>query len=316
MCFLGGFMEIGDLPGVGPSTEEKLRNAGIETIESLSVLSPGELSEIAEIPESTAKKIINAAKESLDILYETASKLYEQRKKVGHISTNSKALDGLLGGGIETQSITEVYGRFGSSKTQLAFQLAVMVQLPPEKGGLNGNCLYVDTENTFRPERVAQIAKAKGLDIKEALERIFVMRPHSSDEQIAYIEGASKFIKENNIRLIIVDSLTSYFRSEYIGRGQLAERQQKLNKHMHTLHRWAEIYNLAVFVTNQVMEKPDVLFGDPTAPIGGNVVGHSATFRLYLRKGKGNKRIAKLVDSPHLPDGEVVYSVTENGIED
>ncbi|HZX33798.1 MAG TPA: DNA repair and recombination protein RadA [archaeon] len=200
--------------------------------------------------------------------------------------------------------------------TQWCFQTAVTVQLPIEKGGLEGNCLYIDSENSFRPERIAVIAEAQGLNPEEAMKNIFVARAYNSDHQMLLAEKAESLIKEKNVKLLIVDSLMAQFRAEFIGRGTLAERQQKLNKHMRTLQKLAEMHNVAVLVTNQVMERPDVLFGDPTVPVGGNIVAHASKTRLYLRKSKEDKRVAKLVDSPSLPDGEAVYRVTETGIVD
>ena len=148
------------------------------------------------------------------------------------------------------------------------------------------------------------------------MKNIFVARAYNSNHQMLVADKAAEIIKEKNIRLVIVDSLTSQFRSEFVGRGQLSDRQQKLNSHMRLLQKIAELYNIVVFVTNQVMSRPDVLFGDPTDAIGGNVVKHASKTRIYLRKGSGSKRIAKLVDSPSLPDGEAIYQVTENGITD
>jgi len=305
-----------DLPGIGPQTAEKLIQAGYKTMESIAVASPMELVEVAGIGEATAGKAISAARENLEMGYETADKIAERRKNIGKISTGSKELDSLIGGGIETQSITEVYGQFASGKTQWAFQLCVMTQLPKDKGGLAGNVLYIDSENSFRPERVIQVAKAKNLDPEKVLKNILVARAYNSDHQMLLAEKSPEIIMEKNIKLVIVDSLTSQFRYEFMGRGQLSDRQQKLNKHMHTLIKLAEMYNVAVLVTNQVMSRPDILFGDPTAPIGGNIVGHNSKTRLYLRKAKEDKRVAKLVDSPSLPDGEAIYKITEKGIED
>ena len=307
---------IEDLPGDGPTTAEKLRSAGYTTLEAIAVASPAELVEVAEIGEGTAIKIINAAREALEMSWITAKELMERRRAVGRISTGSKNLDSLIGGGVETQSITEFYGKFGSGKTQICHQLSVNVQLPPEKGGLNGAALYIDTENTFRPERILQMAEAVGLNPEQALQNIYVARAYNSDHQMLLVEKAREIIEERNIRLIVVDSLTAHFRAEYVGRGALAERQQKLNRHIHALQHLADAYNLAVVVTNQVMARPDVLFGDPTEPVGGHVLAHAATYRVYLRKAKGPKRIARLVDSPHLPEGEVVFQITPEGIRD
>lgn len=198
--------------------------------------------------------------------------------------------------------------------TQLGLQLAVNVQLPVDKGGLNGKALIIDTEGTFRPERIQQLAEAKGLDSKKALDNIFVGRAFNSDHQMLLVDKAEEIIKEKKIKLIVVDSLTSAFRSDYTGRGTLANRQQKMNRHMHKLQKLADIHNIAVYVTNQVMSRPDILFGDPTAPIGGHILGHNATFRIYLRKSKGEKRIARLIDSPNLPEGEAIFLVKTEGI--
>jgi len=200
--------------------------------------------------------------------------------------------------------------------TQLAFQLCVNAQLPREKGGLEGSVLFIDSENTFRPERITQIAKAAGLDPETVLKNIHYVRSYNSDHQMLLVDKADEIIKKNNVRLVIVDSLTASFRSDYVGRGTLAARQQKLNKHVHALLRLADLYNIAIYVTNQVMDRPDILFGDPTAPIGGHVLAHSSTYRVYLRRSKETRRIAKLVDSPNLPDNECVFTVTENGLGD
>ncbi|MFH0832147.1 MAG: DNA repair and recombination protein RadA [Candidatus Aenigmatarchaeota archaeon] len=305
-----------DLPGVGPKGAKKLKDAGFEDLMSIAAASSKELANVCEIGEATAEKIIEAARDKLDMGFKTASDFLEKRKEIGRITTGSKTLNDLLGGGVETQAITEAYGAFGSGKTQLGFQLAISVQLPKEKGGLNGRCLLIDTESTFRPERIEQVATAMGLDPKKVLKNIFVARAYNSDHQIVLVEKAKDMIRENNIKLIIIDSMMSHFRSDYTGRGELAPRQQKLNRHLHELQKIADIYNIAIYITNQVMARPDMLFGDPTAAIGGHVLGHASTFRLYFRKSKQTKRIARLIDSPSLPEGEAIFSVTEKGIED
>lgn len=308
---------IDNLPGVGPATAEKLREAGYTDIMSIAVASPKELSDAAEIGDATAAKIIQKARKEADVgKFETGSALLEKRAKVGHLTSGSKTFDELLGGGFETQSITELYGEYGSSKTQIAHQLCVSVQLPLEKGGLNSHAFFIDTENTFRPERIIQMANAFELDPDEVLEKIHVARAYNSSHQMLLVDKVKKLSKETPASLLIVDSLTAHFRAEYIGRGALADRQQKLNKHMHDLLRWSDLNNGIVCVTNQVSSKPDAFFGDPTRPIGGHIVGHTATFRIYLRKSKGPKRIARLIDSPHLPEGEAVFTVGEDGIRD
>ncbi|QSZ66586.1 DNA repair and recombination protein RadA [Methanofollis aquaemaris] len=323
-----GSLDLEDLPGVGPTTADKLREAGYATVESIATASPADLAEAAEIGESSAKKVIKAARELADIGgFKTGIAVLEERKEVKKLKTFVPEFDDLLGGGFETKSISEVYGEFGSGKSQIAHQMAVNAYLPEELGGLGGSCVYIDTENTFRPERVEQMVKGLELEdeeyevppLEEFLEHIHVAKGYTSDHQMLLVESARDLaneLKESEypVRLIVVDSLTAHFRAEYAGRGTLSVRQQKLNRHMYDLAKLAEEHNAVVLVTNQVQSNPGVFFGDPTKPIGGNIVGHAAKFRLYLRKSKGGRRIAKLVDSPNLPEGEAAFVVEEGGL--
>ena len=254
-----------DIPGVGPAIAEKLHEAGYNDMMSIAVASPADLAEKCDIGEKKAADIIEGAKLCADVGgFETGVEILERRKSILKLSTGSRAFDELLGGGFESQAIVELFGEFGSSKTQLCFQLAVNATLPEDQGGLDSEVVIIDTENTFRPERIEQMARYLGADPEETL----------------------------------------------------AERQQVLNRHMHDLLTFATMNNAVIAVTNQVAAKPDAFFGDPTRPIGGHIVGHASTFRIYLRKGKAGKRVARLVDSPNLPEGEAVYSVTEDGIKD
>ncbi|MGA8543225.1 MAG: DNA repair and recombination protein RadA [Thermoplasmata archaeon] len=304
-----------DLPGVGSTTADRLREAGYTDLMELAVASPGDVAEAAEIGTAIAQKIIGEARRRADVgQFESGTTLLERRKKLGRVTTNSKALDELLGGGVETQAITEFSGEFGTGKTQLAHQIAVDIQLPPDQGGLSSEVVYIDTESTFRPERIVDMAKGVGLDPAEALGRIHVARAYNSNHQMLLVQKAQELAREKPIRLLVVDSLTAHFRAEYLGRAELAPRQQLLNKHLHELLRFADAYNAAIVVTNQVSVRPDVLFGDPTRPIGGNIVAHAATYRVYLRKSKPPRRIARLIDSPNLPEGEAVFSLTTEGI--
>jgi len=203
---------------------------------------------------------------------------------------------------------------FGSGKTQIAFALCVQCQ----KQDPTAVAVFIDTENTFRPERLIELAKGAGLNPEQVLENVKIARAYNSDHQMLLTEKVGDLITKQglNVKVVIVDSLTAHFRAEFIGRGTLAERQQKLNKHMHELLRVADKYNVLVYVTNQVMSRPDVFFGDPTTAIGGHIVAHASTFRVYLRKGKKGSRVAKLVDSPNLPDGEAAFMVETPGLRD
>jgi len=492
---------IEELPGVGPATAEKLREAGLNDLMAIAVASPQTLADIAEIGTGIAQKIILAAREAVDVGgFETGDVILERRKSVARLTTGSKALDALLGGGLESQAITELFGEFGSGKcvagdtpvlyynderphlepfattyarfaailgeepyeegfvvrdlqlrvlglpagafgltratalykehaaivyrihthrgaeycvtgahrfltvardgiqwmpashlspgnrvavpqdypeweenldnmrpsegelpqtvhsfewdrissvglepyedfvydfvvpdghafvggslptlmhnSQVGHQLAVNVARPLEDGGLDGDTVWIDTEATFRPERIRQMAEALDLDPDKVLKRVHVARAFNSHHQMLLVDKAHDITKDYPVRLMVADSLTAHFRAEYIGRGTLAERQQTLNKHIHDLMRFGDIYNAVIYVTNQVHSKPDAFFGDPTRPIGGHVLGHSATFRVYLRKSKGGKRIARLIDSPNLPEAEAVFTVSEEGIRD
>lgn len=308
--------EVADLPGVGEKTAEKLKESGFIDMMAVAAASSTELANAANIGDATAAKIIEAAREILNLGFETATKVYEKRQKMGIISTGSRNLNNLLGGGIRTGTITELHGAFGSGKSQVGFQSAVNVQLPPEKGGLNGNCIFIDVENTFSPGRIRSIAEAAGLDPDQALENILVARAYNSDHQVILTEKSSELIKDNNVKLLIVDSVTSAFRSDFSGRGELAPRQQKLNRHLHTLQRIADIHNVAIYITNQVMTNPGLLFGDPTTPIGGHILAHTANYRVYVRRGKAGTRVGRLVDAPDLPESECVFIINELGVRD
>lgn len=306
--------DLGTLPGVGAATAEKLRLIGFDTVMSIAVATPGELTSSVGLSESVARKMINAAREQLEMGFETGLDVLEKRNNIVKIPIGVTAFDQLMGGGFETSAITECFGQYGSSKTQIGHQLVVNLM----KQDPTAVAVYIDTENTFRPERITGMAKGAGLNPDEVLRNVKVAKAYNSDHQMLLTEKVEELITKEklNVKLVVVDSLTAHFRAEFIGRGTLAERQQKLNKHMHVLSKLADMYNLCVYVTNQVMARPDQFFGDPTEAIGGHIVGHNSTFRIYLRRGKKGTRVAKLIDSPCLPDGECAFQVTEQGLRD
>ncbi|SFL28976.1 DNA repair protein RadA [Halogranum rubrum] len=336
--------DLENLPGVGPATADKLTDAGFNTYESLAVASPADLATKADVGDSTATDIVRAAQNAADIGgFETGTAVLEHREKIGKLSWQIPEVDDLLGGGLETQSITEAYGEFGAGKSQITHQMSVNVQLPKEVGGLRGSVIFIDSEDTFRPERIDDMVRGLNDDVLQAtmddreiegspddeaamdeliadvLDKIHVAKAFNSNHQMLLAEKAEELAQEHEdtewpVRLLCVDSLTAHFRAEYVGRGQLADRQQKLNRHLHDLDRVGNLYNAAVLVTNQVASNPDSYFGDPTQPIGGNILGHKSTFRMYLRKSKGDKRIVRLVDAPNLADGEAVMRVQDGGL--
>jgi DNA repair protein RadA len=308
------YQSLEEIPGIGPATINKLKEIGFKTVESLSTATTAELVS-AGLGESIAEKVIEAARKSRAITFVRGDELVELRKNIKKLTTGCSSLDNLLDGGIETQSLTEFYGEFGSGKSQLCHQLCVTVQLEEAQGGLSGNALYIDTEATFRPERVQQIAPRFGVKPSEVLKGIVYAEAYTSNHQVVLLENADEVIKENNIKLIIIDSVMSHFRSEYIGREMLANRQQQLNKHLHKLMRLSRAFNMAAVITNQVMASPDAFFSKAVSPVGGHIIGHMSHNRIFLRKGRNTMRIAKLTASPSLPEREVPMRITERGIE-
>ena len=305
------------LPGVGEATLNKLIKAGFSSLQSIAFTPPKIIQDESGLGEKTTAKLIKASMDILNLGFKSAEDVWAYRKNIDRITTSSQELDDILGGGAETGSLLEFFGEFRTGKTQICHQLCVNVQLPKEKGGLGGRALYIDTEGTFRPERIIQMAEGLDLDHKKVLKNIIFGRAYNSDHQIVLIKEAGNIIKEKNIKLIIVDSLIGHFRSEYIGRGTLANRQQTINSHLHDLLRLTDIFpDLAIVVTNQVQSKPDVFYGNPIQAAGGNIVAHGSTVRVFLRKGKGEQRVAKLIDAPHLPEAEAIFCITENGITD
>ncbi len=317
-----GAKNLASLPGVGTAIAKKLYDVGFQSLDSIATVPTYELAALGNMGEKAADKIIRAARKTLGYGFVTADVVLETRHTMAKLTTGSNALDDLIGGGIETGCITEIYGEFRTGKTQLAHQLCVTSQLPIENGGFQLadsspiSCAYIDTEGTFRPERIIDMAVrySNVLDIKSVLKNIVHGRAYSSDHQIALVENILHDF--SNIKLVIIDSLIAHFRAEYTGRGTLSERQQKLNRHLHSLLRLAEIAKAAIILTNQVHSQPDIFFGDAIMPVGGHILAHTSHTRIYLRKSKGERRIARIVDSPFLPETETVFQINKDGIVD
>jgi len=307
---------VTDLEGVGSLTANRLKEAGFTTIESIAITPKKELMEKTGISEETATTLLQKVRKSIGLDFMTALEFFDKKQKAQRITTASKNLDTLLGGGIETQAITEFIGEYGTGKSQICMQLCITAQQPPEQGGLGGKVLFIDTEGTFSPQRINDIAQKRSLEPKKILENILYARCYNSDHQMLIVDRAAKVVEEEKVKLVVVDSLISHFRGEYVGREMLSERQQKLNQHIHKLLRLAELYNCAVVITNQIQSNPQAFFGDPNRPAGGNVVAHASTHRLYIRKGRANTRIIHVIDSPYLPEGETRFAITAMGVED
>lgn len=314
-------LEIQDIEGVGPTTARKLREAGIVSVMDLAVASADELAVDLNSSKETAATFIMAAQRLLresNIIekeFVTAESALEKRKSLMRCSTGSRALDELLLGGIETQAVTEFYGEFGSGKSQVCHTLSAIATQPVEAGGLNGNAIYIDTEGTFRPERLNQIARAREFDPSHVLKNVAVCKVYNSSHLELIIKDLGKYVNDFNAKLVIIDSIISLHRAEFSGRGTLADRQQRLNNLLHKVIRLAEIFNIAVVITNQVQSSPDTFFGDPTKAAGGNVLGHASTYRIYLRKS-GENRTARMIDSPYHPYSDTKFTLNEKGTDD
>ena len=311
-------LEIQDIEGVGPTTAKKLREAGIFSVMDLAVAGVEDLAVDINASKESAASFIMAAQKLLresDVLnkeFITADTALKKRRSLLRCSTGSSMLDDLFLGGIETQAVTELYGEFGSGKSQICHTMCITAGQPTELGGLNSGVIYIDTEGTFRPERLEQISSNRNIDPVQALQNVAVCKVYNSAHLELIVKNLGKYIDDYKAKLVIVDSIISLHRAEFSGRGTLADRQQRLNSIMHKLLRISEIYNIAIIVTNQVQSAPDTFFGDPTRPTGGNVIGHASTYRVYLRKS-GENRVAKMIDSPYHPYSEVRFTVNEKG---
>jgi DNA repair protein RadA len=314
-------LEIQDIEGIGPTTAKKLKEAGIVSVMDLAVATADELSvDINSSKESASAFIIAAQKllrdsKVLEKEFVTADAALEKRRSMLRCSTGSSTLDELLLGGIETQAVTEFYGEFGSGKSQICHTLCAIARQPVESGGLDGSTIYIDTEGTFRPERVQEIARARGFDPVQVLKNVAVCKVYNSSHLELIVKNLGKYVDDFKAKLVIIDSIISLHRAEFAGRGTLADRQQRLNSMLHKIIRLAEIYNVAIVITNQVQSSPDTFFGDPTKAAGGNVLGHASTYRIYLRKS-GENRVAKMIDSPYHPYSDARFTVNERGADD
>jgi len=314
-------LDLDILDEIGPATKVHLIEAGIKSLKELLIRGPHDVAEITGMTMEKSNELCNKARiklEEVNIIQKTfipATELYNKRKNIERISTGSKNFDELLGGGIEVTALTEIYGEFGSGKTQICHTSSVMVQQKRSEGGLEGGVIYIDTENTFRPERIVSISKSRNIDYIKVLENIIVAKAFNSAHQELIIQEIGNIIESKNIKLLVLDSAISHYRAEYLGRGTLSERQQKINKLMHMLIRICETYKIAIILTNQIQSAPDSVFGDPFKPAGGNIIAHSSTYRIYLKKA-GKNRIARIVDSPYHAEIEALFSLGEEGVTD
>lgn len=310
-------MEFEDLKTMTPTLASDLRKAGIMTVESFAMERLDELKQkLRGVSEDKLREIQVEAWKALGYWFTPATKLMEKRKQVLTFPTGCKALDSLIGGGVRTRVITEFAGEYGAGKTETLLTLLVeALAWNPE-----ASAIFFDSEESFSELRVTQIAKSRGYDPDDILKRVIHIPIWHTQHFQEAVKQADTLIKNQNVRILMVDSIIAPFRAEYVGREVLWYRQQLLNQMLRQLLNYAKAFNLAVVVTNQVVASPQVVYtGDFVAqnpPTGGHILGHNAETRLYLRKATGNKRIATLIDSSWLPPGECVFQITEKGIED
>jgi meiotic recombination protein DMC1 len=305
--------------GINESDITKLKANGLTTVKSVQTITSRNLLKIKGFSEAKVEKVKEAANKLLQNGFITATELQHRRKFILKISTGSKEFDKLLGGGIQSMSITEAFGEFRTGKTQLGHTMSVTCQLPVEMGGANGKAAYIDTEGTFRPERIYAIAERFGLDPEITISNIMYARAYNSEHQLALLnELCIRLCDDRQYRLVVIDSIMALFRTDFAGRGELNERQQKLGQMLAKLTRIAEEFNVAVYLTNQMTADPGatLAFGDSKKPIGGHVLAHASATRLYLRKGRGETRVCKIWDSPDVPEAEAMYEITTGGIND
>ncbi|GBF99352.1 DNA repair protein RAD51 [Raphidocelis subcapitata] len=302
--------------GVAAADIKKLREGGVYTIEALAHAPKKELAQIKGLSEAKVEKLLKEAWKIVPMGFTSASIVAEQRGEIIQITTGCKELDTILEGGIETGSITELYGEYRCGKTQLSHTLCVTCQLPVEMGGAEGKALYIDTEGTFRPQRLAQIAEHYSLAVNEVLDNVAYARAHNTEHQQTLLATAAGMMADSRFALIVVDSATALFRTEFVGRGELAARQNQLGRFLRGLQKLADEFGVAVVVTNQVVANPDgaMFAANALKPIGGNIMAHATTTRVSIRKGRGETRVAKIVASPSLPEREASFGIGNEGV--
>jgi DNA repair protein RAD51 len=311
-------IEILQDSGINNNDIKKLVEAGFNSLESIAYTPKKNLVVIKGLSEIKVEKIIKAVFDILKLGIQPCAIALEERKKLTRITSGSKELDALLGGGFESNSITELFGEFRTGKTQICHTLCVTCQLPKRDGGGEGKAIYIDTEGTFRPEKLAPIAERFGLDPKEVIENVFYARAYNSDHQNKLLYQVCGLMCEHKFSLLIVDSATALFRTDYSGRGELSNRQMSLAKFLRNLQKIADEHKIVVVVTNQVVATVDgnSFGGNDKKPIGGHIMAHACQTRLFLKKGLKQNRICKIYDSPSLPESEATYSITDRGIDD
>jgi len=304
--------------GISRQDTQKLAGAGFCTVQSIAYATLKSLCAVKGVSDTKAQKLRDIAYKLVPSTFVTAAEELQQRQQMIVLSTGSKELDKLLEGGIETGSLTELYGEFRTGKTQLCHTLCVTAQLPLDQGGGEGKAMYIDTEGTFRPQRLVAIAERYGVSPEMVLENVVYARAHNSEQQKELLKQACALMSEDRFSLLVVDSATALYRTDYMGRGELSERQMQLAQFLRALTRMSAEFGIAVVLTNQVVANPDGMSfaKDATKPIGGNIIAHASHTRLQLKKARGENRVCKVIDSPSIAESEASFSVGAAGVDD
>ncbi len=319
---LAGPMPVQDLQSKGiPAADiKKLIEGGVHTVESLAHKSKKELCEIKGISDAKVEKLQQVAWGVVPMGFTTATVIAENQAEKIMVTTGCKDVDTILEGGLEAGSITEIYGEYRCGKTQFCHTLAVTCQKEVDMGGGEGKCLYIDTEGTFRPQRLQQIAEAHGLCPESVLENVAYARAHTTAHQNQLLVAAASMMAETRFSLVIVDSATALYRTEYNGRGELSSRQVSLGRFLRNLQRLADEFGVAVVVTNQVvaanLDGASMFAGPSLKAVGGNIMAHATTTRLWFKKGRGENRMVKIISSPYLPERDAQFGIQDGGITD
>lgn len=305
--------------GISTADISKLQESGLHTIESIAFQTKSQLINDSGISNNQADKIIDTVSSIFHIGFSLASSYYQQRRNLIYIQTGSTVLDSILGGGIESNSVTEVFGDFRSGKTQLCYTLAVTCQLLNQDHQSIRKCLWIDSESTFRTERLIPIADRFHLDSQEVMNNIVWAKAYNTDHQSQLLAKASELMTQSNFSLLIVDSVTNLYRTDYCGKDELNNCQIHLSKFLRKLRQLADEFKIAVLITNQVESQVDggfTIFNSYIKPIHGNITGQFSQTRLYLQKGMGQTRKCQIYQSPSLPQEEASFAITNIGISD
>ncbi|KAK4503889.1 hypothetical protein PRZ48_004804 [Zasmidium cellare] len=319
-----GHIDVDELQTHGISVADigKLKGADLNTVGMVLATHTKKLLNIKGFSDVKVEKIKEACRKATPPEQNgmiTCTELLQRRRTCFKIRTGSDNWNKILGGGFESRSVSEVYGEFRCGKTQLFHTMSVTAQLPREEGGAAGKVIVIDTEGTFRPERLIAIAERFKMDPETVVDNVLYQRARNSEHQHEILCGMTADLATGQYRLIMVDSILNLFRGDYQGRGELNERQQKLGVHLRKLVEVAEEFNIAVVMSNQVQSDPGAaMFAgmDGRKPVGGHVMAHASTTRVLLRKGRGDERVAKVMDSPDCPEAEATYIITNGGIND